>query len=297
MTRERLSLDCLETFLALIESGSFSAAGERRGLAQSTVSQHLRRMEDVLGASLILRGQRGCQPTETAQRLTPHFRGMLRLEERIVNGVDAPSISLGASSNIGVYILPALMRQFRDQIGDMPDVRIASNPELFDLLDRTDIDVALLEWWDHRPGFRCQPWRTETMVVIVNPAHSLADARSLSRQEFASLSLIGGEPGTGTGRLLATYFEGETSPTPVMSLGSTEAVKRAVEAGLGASIVLSSTVQEEARQGRLRAIPLQGGPLQKILYLLWRNDVSENAPLVTFLARQAAAEHRAGTAS
>ena len=84
MSRARLNIDHLATLLALVECGSFSAAGTRIGLAQSTVSQHLKQLEQALGAALILRGQRGCKPTPAALRLLPYARSLLRLEERVV---------------------------------------------------------------------------------------------------------------------------------------------------------------------------------------------------------------------
>jgi len=151
-------------------------------------------------------------------------------------------------------------------------------------LEQTQVDAALLEWWDERDGFCWQPWRTEPLVLIVPPADRLGGVRSISRAELARLPLIGGEPGTGTGRLLRAYFAGAPMPEISMSLGSTEAVKRAVEAGLGASLVLACAVVDELRQGRLRAIPLADEMPQKTLHLVWRNDLGNGHPLVQFLA-------------
>ena len=74
MSRERLDLGHLETLLALVESGNFGKAAARIGLAQSTVSQHLRQLEQTLGTPLIVRARRGCKPTAAALQLLPYAK-------------------------------------------------------------------------------------------------------------------------------------------------------------------------------------------------------------------------------
>ena len=288
MSSRRLDLDYLQTFLVLVESKSFNEAGARIGLAQSTVSQHLRHLEETLGTPLIVRGQRGCKPTAAALRLMPYAKSLLGLERRVVNASRERKLHLGACSNIGIYMLPRLLQEFKRAGGQAPALSIGSNPEVVRNLEAGEIDVALLEWWDERDGFHWQAWRTEPLVVIVAPGHPLSGAKSISRSELAKMALIGGEDGTGTGRLLGSYFGDAPMPNVSMRLGSTEAVKRAVEAALGASLVLACAVDQEVCAGRLNAIPMRDHPLQKSLRLVWRNDFPQNHPLISYLAEVAA---------
>ncbi|HBT6884066.1 TPA: LysR family transcriptional regulator, partial [Klebsiella pneumoniae] len=85
---------------------------------------------------------------------------------------------------------------------------------------------------------------------------------------LVDLPMLGGEPGSGTGRLLTEYFGELGVPRSGMQLGSTEAVKQAVRAGLGVSLVMASAVQDEVRSGALVALPIPG--LEKRLQLIWR---------------------------
>jgi DNA-binding transcriptional LysR family regulator len=212
---------------------------------------------------------------------------MLRLEQRVVEDVKARTLCLGACSNVGIYVLPGLLRTFQERGGRAPQIMIGSNPEMVGRLQTHEADAALLEWWDERPGFTWRAWRTEALVVIVGPGHPLSRAASISRAELACLPLIGGEPGTGTGRLLRDYFGGTRVPDVTMQLASTEAVKRAVEAGLGASLVLACAVEQEVREGRLHALALRDQPLEKSLRLVWRNDLPASDPLIGFLEAHA----------
>lgn len=285
--RSHLSLEQLNTLLALVECGSFSAAGNRMGLAQSTVSQHLKRLEQALDMPLIIRGQRGCRPTPAAQSLLTYVKSMLRLEDRILQTVRGRAPRLGASSNIGVYLLPAILRAFQDKGGQTPNLVIGSNPEIVARLESAEVDAALLEWWDEREGFHWKQWRTEPCVVIVAPDHPLARTKSISRAELSGMALIGGEEGTGTGHLLRRSFGDNRLPSVSMRLGSTEAVKRAVEAGLGMSLVLACAVEKEVAEGRLCAISLDDQPLAKSLCLVWRNDTPNDCPMLSHLVAAA----------
>lgn len=288
MNSKRLDLDHLQTFLVLVESKSFNEAGARIGLAQSTVSQHLQHLEETLGTPLIVRSQRGCKPTAAALRLMPYAKSLMRLERRVVNASRERTLHLGACSNIGIYMLPRLLREFERTGAQAPVLSIGSNPQLVRNLEAGEIDAALLEWWEEHDGFHWQAWCTEPLVVIVAPGHPLSGAKSISRWELAKMALIGGEEGTGTGRLLGSYFGDAPMPSVSMRLGSTEAVKRAVEAALGCSLVLACTVEHEVRAGRLCAIPMRDHPLQKSLRLVWRNDFPQDHPLISFLAEVAA---------
>ena len=148
-------------------------------------------------------------------------------------------------------------------------------------------EIALMEWWDGRPGFHAEPWRAEPILAITPVHHSWAAETSISRAKLVTEPLIGGEPGTGTGRILRDYLgQSRPLPRPVVELGSTEAVKRAVIAGLGASVVLALAVVEETKTGRLIARPLKPA-LHKPLYLIWREDVPVHHPLIVYLRRAA----------
>lgn len=283
MTAGRLNLTHVASFLALVETGGFSTAARQLGLSQAAVSQHLRRLEDCLAVPLINRGRSGCTPTEAATRFLPIARSLMAIEARATEVLSGITLRLGACSNIGVYVLPALMGAFAAGRTPVPPLSIAPNPAIAAALDRAEIDLALMEWWDSRPGFHAERWRDEEVVAIAALDHPWAGERSVSAEDLAAAPLIGGEPGTGTGRLLRHHFGGTRAlPQPVLGLGSTEAVKRAVMAGLGVSVVLALSVVEEVRNGRLIARPLTP-KLRKPLWLIWRKDLPTAHPLIAFL--------------
>jgi DNA-binding transcriptional LysR family regulator len=269
-----LNLAWVRTFLALVEHKSFHAAADQLQLAQPTVSQQIRKLEQQLGVLLLQRTRSGCEPTRAAIAFLPWAESLIRINQRALTAVKSGCLRVGASSNVGIYLLQPEVRSFldgRDSTGF--ELVIDRNPVIAHKLDSAELDMAVMEWWDGRPGFQWKLWRSEPLVLIVPPDHRLASQAQVSREELATLDLLGGEPGTGTGRLLETYFrDGEARPRSSRQLGSTEAVKQAVKAGLGVSLVLQSAVAEEAGRGSLRAIPVTQPELRKDLLVIWRDS-------------------------
>lgn len=258
-----------------MRSGNFRAAAAARNITQGAVSQHIKKLETQLGTALVLRSQRGCSPTPEGQRLLPHAESLLRVNGRALASIRHTSVVVGASSNIGIYLLQPYIKAFLERADEGCDVDllIQRNPVVAEKLECGEIDVAVMEWWDHRPGCSAALWRREELLVIVPPEHVWADLSSIPPAMLREAPLLGGEPGTGTGRLLARQFGDLADGMKTsMNLGSTEAVKQWVKAGLGISLVLAGTVEQERRDGSLCAIPLEGEPLCKELYVVWRDS-------------------------
>ncbi|WIM11173.1 LysR family transcriptional regulator [Enhydrobacter sp.] len=264
-----IDLEQVRTFVTVIEAGSFQSAATRRGIAQPTVSQHVRKLEDALGRRLVARSRTQASPTPEGTRFLPFARALLRLAARAEASLAGGGLAIGASSNIGIYLLQPFVSAFGPQVSDLGpiDIRIGSNPETARRLEEAEIDIALMEWWDGRPGFDAAVWRDEPVVVIVPPGHPWARRQWIDKTMLMDASLIGGEPGTGTARLLQERLGIDAARLKTsLQLGSTEAVKQAVRAGLGVSVTLASAVHEEIAAGQLAAARLRGGRLSKPLY-------------------------------
>jgi DNA-binding transcriptional LysR family regulator len=280
-----IDLDQVRTFLAVIETGSFRDGAARLGIAQPTASQHIKKLEAALGYPLIERHRSRAETTARGARFLPFARGLLRLAERAQSAVRSGGLAIGASSNIGIYLLQPLLGAFRaaePALGPL-DIRIGSNPETAQRLEEGEIDIGLMEWWDGRPGFAAEIWRREPLVVIVPPEHGWARRKSIDRAALLQEPMIGGEPGTGTARLLQQTFGVEAQALKVgLQLGSTEAVKQAVRAGLGISIAFESAVRDEVKAGVLHALRLREASLAKPLFSILPAGLGSDNPARRF---------------
>lgn len=282
-----LNLVLVQAFVAVAEEGGFHAGARRLDRSQPTVSQQVRKLEAALGRRLIARGRAGCALTEDGRMLLPYARSLLAVVARARGALNDRRLAVAAASNIGIYILPPLLRRFSDGGWAPAPVQLAidSNPAVAERLVHGEADAAVMEWWDGRPGFEARPWRREPLCVIVPPNHPWAALDAIDRTRLLDEPMIGGEPGTGTGRILARVFGDQARRLPIaQSLGSTEAVKQAVKAGLGISLTMAAAVEAEVGAGTLVALPLRDAPMVKELYVVVPEDLPPTAPAARFAA-------------
>jgi DNA-binding transcriptional LysR family regulator len=280
-----LNLQFVETFLAVVRTGSFRRAGETLGYAQPTVSQHIRKLERALNVPLIVRRPNGCAPTAEAETFLPYAESLIRVTRQAESALSGRRLAVGASSNVGIYLLQPHLRAFQQSVS--PDTAVelvlGTNPQIAAKLAAAEVDVAVMEWWSDVAGWRAQRWRREPLVVIVPPGHPWARLAGLPVGHLRGAPMIGGEPGTGTGRIL----RGALGPLGrelrvVCELGSTEAVKQAVKAGRGVSIVFANAVVDEVKARSLVALELDGIDLAKDLYVAHRDNLPASAPARRF---------------
>jgi DNA-binding transcriptional LysR family regulator len=259
-----LNLVHTKTFLTVLGERGFRAAGRELKLSPSTVVEHINQLEAELAAPLIVRRRGAVEPTSQGAAFVPLARALLDTAERSRILISNAPLRVVASSNIGTYLLQSVLASFQATDPCSVDLWIGANPDVAIRLASGNADVALMEWWDDRSGFSAQTWRKELLVVIVAPDHPWAKRRVIEASELVSQKLLGGESGTGTITLLKAKL-GRLSArlTAVGGFGSTEAVKRAVRAGRGVSLVIAGAVADEIKAGQLVALRLKDVELMK----------------------------------
>ena len=292
-----LNLVHAKTFLAVLSERGFRAAARDLNLSPSTVVEHVKQLEEDLAAPLLVRRRGIVEPTYQGATFAPLARAMLDTAERSRIAIAQAPLRIAASSNIGTYLLQTMLASFQANDPCSLDLWIGSNPDVADRLANGTADVALMEWWSSRPGFCEHTFRKEPLVVIVAPDHPWAARDAIEPSELASQTLLGGEIGTGTMTLLRNQLgplaEGLTA---IGGFGNTEAVKRAVRAGRGISLVMAAAVADEVSTARLVALRLKGIELAKELKIVAPIGLPDTAPaarLVAHILRGSGADQNA----
>ena len=272
-------------YLAVIDTGGFRSGAARLGVTQGAVSQQVRRLEAELGASLIQRGPAGCRPAPGTEAFVRYARTLADVTDRAARLFRDPEVVVGAASNIGTYLLQPVIKTISEMHSGRYRIRqyLGTNSDVLDRLALGAVDIAITEWWDHRPGFWGERWREEDLVVIVGPGHRWWDRGSVTVSDLAGETILGGEPASGTGTLLRTVLGDAAARLPAaVNLGSTAAVKEAVHAGLGVSLVLAASVQPDVASGRLRILGLDGPALRKSLWIIHPAALVPGDPVAMF---------------
>ena len=273
----------LQVFMAVWENRSFSHAAQEIYLTQPTVSGHIRALEEALGVQLFDRGGREVIPTKAGEFFYPFARQILKLssqaerEMAMFLGEEKGSLELGGSNIPGQYILPALISQFR---ANRPNVqvilRIADTTAITIEVANSDLELGMVGAVVPKTGLRFEPCLHEEMVLIVPPGHRFASCRQVTLADLVSEPFIVREKGSGT--RLATENALKAAGNIqikdlqiVAEIGSTEAVRQAVKAGLGCSIISQRAVEDDLKHGLLYAPALEGVQLRRQFYLVWHS--------------------------
>lgn len=280
-----LNLTHARTFLAVIDENGVRAAAKALDISPSTVVQHLQQLEIELSAPLVVRGRGTTQLTAQGERFMPYARSLVATALRAKDLIASPVVRLAAASNVGIYLLQQPLAGASQETGVEIDLWIGSNPAVVERLDSGAADVVATEWWDQRRGYRAIGWLREPLIVIVSPSHRWASRKSISSKELTEERLLGGEPGSGTGTLLRERLGSIADRLQTVSgFGSTEAVKRAVRAGKGASIVLAASVADEISSGQLIGLRISGTKLFKRIWLVTPEYLPPTSPVLDLIA-------------
>lgn len=275
----KLNLDHLATFKLVISRGSFSGAAEVLGLSQPAVSLQIRQLEQALQVRLIERTSRGVKPTRAGLTLVEHSREIDAVINTTLESVSLHSdditgtVILGTGATACIHLLPPLLQKLRQTYPLLKvDVRTGNTSDIIRGVEENRIDIGLVTLPAAGSCLSIQPLGTDEFVVIMEEEASTLSHEFMAPEALSSLPLIIFEPGSGTRALIDDWFRRSGHmPHPVMELGSIEAIKKMVKAGLGYSIVPSMSVATPAERQGLSLYPMAPA-LRRSLAIVMRED-------------------------
>jgi DNA-binding transcriptional LysR family regulator len=253
----------LKVFCIVAETKSFSRASEIIRLTQPAVSLQIQALEETYGTKLFNRS--GCIITltksgEMLYRYAKEINSLYSAAEKEIGsftGLTKGVISVGASSTIGNYVLPAVVAEFKRKHPKVGvHIHIANSKSIVEYLNAANVDVGLVEGEVKKQKLVAEKLMSDEMVLIMPPSHQWANKANLSVMTLAKEPLIFREEGSGTRQMIEKYFTKHgISPQQIkiaLIMGSTESIKGAVEEGLGVSIISMWAAKKEKRYGTLK---------------------------------------------
>jgi DNA-binding transcriptional LysR family regulator len=291
-----LNLHLVRTFSAVAEAGSFNRAAAQLGVSQPAVSRAVQELERQLDAPLLERTGRRVSLTAAGKVLNEHAVALFAIERTAetelaeLRQLERGELAIGASSTIGIYLLPQVMGIFQRK---HPGVRlfldIGNTAQIVGRLRTGTLDTAFVEGPVSGSDLSVRPWRDDTLVVVAAADHPLCGRQPVTLDELIRVTFVLREPGSGTREVVeAALRERGVEVRVAMELGSTEAVKQAVAAGLGVSIVSIATISQELELGRLRVLDVPDLLVRRTLTRLSVIGRRPSTALREFLALDAA---------
>ncbi|NNC88669.1 MAG: LysR family transcriptional regulator [Akkermansiaceae bacterium] len=261
----------VRAFAAVAETESFTKAAKKLFLTQSAVSHSIRGLEAHLGTKLVERQGKRISLTQDGVVFLRRCRRALQELETATRELDALNrwgqgrIRIGATHTLCHYLLPAVLREFRDCFPRC-EIHIESGDTatLMNLLDEARIDLALgigsrvPAWCEMKPIFE------DRLVFIVSPRHRWAEMKDIPLDEVGDESFLVYARQSETYRLIREHFEQVgVRLRATLSLGDMEAIKEMAKLGIGVGIVAPWVARRELESGQLVALPIRDAPLQR----------------------------------
>lgn len=284
----------LHIFYTVSERGSFSAAAQTLHMTQPAVTMQIQALEDYFGTKLFDRSTKKIILTEAGLTLMPFAVRSMQLMRETDQAMSAFThmlegrLMLGASLTIGEYVLPRMLGPFGKEYPNISIMmKVMNTSQIMDEIHKHQLNFGLIEAPVSHPDMVIEPVMGDELKLIVPHEHPLAGQAEVTLAQALAYPFVLRERGSGTRRVMEEQLEANgldpAAMQIVMELGSTGAVKSAVEAGLGITIISTSSVKHEVALGLLKIVNLTDASFKRQFYAIHLKSTLLPISAVTFL--------------
>ena len=267
----------LEVFQAIAESGSYTRAAQRLHLTQPTVSMQIKKLTDAAGTPLLEQLGKKVHLTEAGREVLAYARvihGQLEELEAVLNrlkGVAGGRLRISVASTAN-YFMPALLAEFSRR---HPEVKasldITNRETLLRQLNENTVDLVVMGQPPTELNLEAAVFLDNPLVIVAPPSHPLARAKRIPLARLEKEVFLVREPGSGTRIAMERFFsERHIQLTTGMEVGSNEAIKQSVQAGLGLGLLSRATIEQELELKRLVVLDVAEFPIMRHWYVVHR---------------------------
>jgi DNA-binding transcriptional LysR family regulator len=286
----RYTLRQLEVFLTVARLGSVSGAARALGLSQSATSSGLADLERQFDLQLFDRLGKRLRLSARGAALRARAETLLELARELERGLADQNVEdrlrVGATLTIGNYVAVPLVARFLRAHPDLAlSLEVANTVEIARQVANFELDVGLVEGEVEHPDLETTPWRDDQLVVFCGADHPFARKRALTDADLRAAPWIVREPGSGTRQAFDRAMVGLLPQLRVaLTLGQTEAIKRAVEAGLGLGCVSRIALEDAFDRGTLKPCRVPHRDFRRRFYFLLHKRKHRGALVERWLA-------------
>ena len=282
-----MDLRRLEVFCKVYELKNFSRAGKACLLSQPTVSEHIRHLETHLDVRLFDRLGRGVVPTRAGEILYTYARRMLNLRREasrtleLYRGKISGDLELGGSTIPGQYILPSLIGRFKENFTDIfIKLVIADTMKITNMVLDGELELGVVGAKMKNNKLQFEQLFDDELVLAVSPDHRWSKHSAISLEKLPQVPFIMRERGSGTRMMMLEILE-QAGFDPqkvkiVAEMGSTDAIRQAIKAKVGVSILSHRAIADELQFEQLCHIPIKGLSFTRHFYLVTHKKCSRS---------------------
>ena len=286
-----MELASLRIFRDVAYELSFIRAAKKNHLTQPAVSAYIKKLEESFGTRLFER-------TPNKVKLTPEGRQLLPYAEQVLRNFDSLRMAAGEIKNlpkgeiriasihsIGMYEIGGVLREYMQRFpGIQVHLQYRRAAEIYDMLKSKQVDLGLLAYPEKRNNFENLVYGEDRMVVVVPNGHPLAGCGSIDVEQLEGADFVAFDESAPTREAIDNLLKENGLRVNIrMTNDNIFALKKAVEIGIGLSIVPDSTIHEEIQAGRLVKLELTGIEIKRPLAIVRLNRSAPSTPELHFL--------------
>lgn len=287
-----MNLNYLKVFFAVANAQSFSKAAKELHVSQPTISVQVKNLEQDLGVKLFQQIGKKIFLTDEGSTLHKYAKQIFHLhdeaEEAIkeYKGLTKGRLVIGASTTPGIYILPKILGQFRKKFPGIDTIlEISNSQDIEQKIITNELELALCGGdVIANPNIQAKTITHDNLVVVVSEEHPLANQKAINLNDILNETFIVREPGSSTRIALEHRLQQLGRKIKIsMQFGSLEAIKQAVAANLGVSILSQFVIDQEVCAGQLHVVHIPELEIKRDIKVVFHKDKKLSAPTNAFL--------------
>lgn len=286
----RYTLRQLEVFLAAAHTENLTQAAAELAMSQSAASGALKELEERFGLQLFDRVGKRLQLNDFGRAVRPRAEALIaqarELEQALSQHAGAGDLKVGATLTIGNYLAVGIMARYMSAYpGTHVYLDVENTATIARRVANFELDVGMIEGDLNHPDLDVIAWRDDELVVFCAPSHPLAKKKQLSDEDLRTARWLVRESGSGTRQAFDRAMHGLLpSLTLLPELQHTEAIKRAVEAGLGIGCLSRVTLEDAFRRGALVPLSVPQRDFMRKFYFILHREKYRSAGVDAWLA-------------
>lgn len=286
----RYSLRQIEVFATVARLGGITRAGDALALSQSATSTALAELEKAHDCRLFDRVGKSLRLNASGKQLLPKAVELLdraaEIEDILAGRAGLGPLHVGATLTIGNYLATLIVADLLRKHGEARiRLTVHNTATIIEQIANHTLDIGLVEGPCHHPDLHVEPWVDDELVVFCDPSHPFARRRKIAPTALMAEPWILRERGSGTREVFdqAVHRLG-LEPNVRLELEHTEAIKRAVESGLGLGCISRLALREAFRRGSLVALKTPELALARRFQFVWHRDKYATAAMREFFS-------------
>ncbi len=286
----KFSLKQIEVFLETAHTLNITQAAERLAMSQSAASESLKSLENQFDIQLFDRVGKRLQLNDFGKIIRKQAESFLAqaqaLEQALAKHEQVGELKVGATLSIGNYLAIHILSEFKHLYPQANALlEVANTTKISDKVANFELDIGLIEGEIAHSELDVIPWREDELVVFCAPSHPFAKLQALSDNDLIEAQWILRESGSGTRQAFDFAMHGILSQLTVeLELQHTEAIKRAVESGMGIGCLSRITLQDAFKRGNLVPLVIPNRDFHRQFYLILHKNKYRSAGIQNWIA-------------